>query len=373
MRWRFYSFFIGKSKLSAQSSWIKTFEQIGFGQWFRYLTGSMQIAGAIAVLIPRTFLLGINKMEHNQKDPYTGSKRPTVNSLRLLLILFAISLLSASATAHPGSGIAVDRSGQIYFLDTGSGLWKIDKAGKFSHLSRTLFHWLALDEDDCFANTQLPSGALGEILKVGSNPTVLLSSDFPIAIGRDGNLYYPSGRAGNLRLMKMTPAGATSMVIAFPATVSGKPLPYIGGIIAGPNNSLYYSENSAIRKIDAQGLVSTVIAVRAPARPPSIPATSEHPYLRGLAMDDRGVIYVADTGDARVLKIASSRDVTTILQTQSPWSPTAVAAFGNDVYVVEFLHTVSDVRREWLPRVRKIAANGQSSLIATLEQMPGAR
>jgi len=295
------------------------------------------------------------------------------NCVRLVLILAAIGLLSVSATAHPGAGIAIDRAGQIYFIDTGSGLWRIDTAGKLTHLSRTLFHWLALDEENRFANTQLQSGALGEILKVGSNPTVLLSSDYPIAIGRDGNLYYPSGAAGNLQLMRMTPAGATSAVVAFPATVNGKPLPHIGGIIAGPDGSLFYSEDAAIRKIDAQGRVSTVVAVRAQPNPPSIPATSEHPYLRGLALSDHGVLYVADTGDARVLKIASSRNITTILQTESPWSPTAVALFGNDVYVLEFLHTVRDVRRDWLPRVRKISANGQSALIATLDQMPGAR
>jgi hypothetical protein len=52
-------FFVGKSKFGAQSTWIKTFEQIGFGQWLRYGTGTIQMAGAIAVLIPRTFLLGI--------------------------------------------------------------------------------------------------------------------------------------------------------------------------------------------------------------------------------------------------------------------------------------------------------------------------
>ena len=293
--------------------------------------------------------------------------------LRLVLILAATVLVSGSATAHPGAGIAIDRAGQIYFLDTGSGLWKIDRAGRLTHLSRTLFHWLALDEDNRFANTQFQSGALGEILKVGSSPTVLLSSDYPIAIGGDGNLYYPSGAAGNLQLMKLTPAGASSMVIRFPATVNGKPLPHIGGIIAGPEGSLYYSEDAAIRKIDAQGRVSTVVAVRAPANPPSIPATSEHPYLRGLALNDRGVTYVADTGDARVLKIASSRNVRTISQTQSPWSPTAVAVFGSEIYVLEFLHTVRDVRREWSPRVRKIASDGTSSLIATLDQMPGAR
>lgn len=55
----FLFFFVGKSKFSAQSSWIKTFEQIGFGQWFRYLTGAIQMLGAIAVLIPRIFPWGI--------------------------------------------------------------------------------------------------------------------------------------------------------------------------------------------------------------------------------------------------------------------------------------------------------------------------
>ena len=300
-------------------------------------------------------------------------KRLSGNCLRTVLVLVAICLLSVSVCAHPGAGIAVDRAGQLYFIDTGSGLWKVDKTGKLTHLSRTLFHWLALDEDDCFANTQFPSGALGEIQRVGTSPTVLLSSDYPIAIGRDGNLYYPSGAAGNLKLMRMTPAGATSVVIGFPATVNGKPLPHLGGIIAGPNGSLLYSEDAAIRKIDAQGQVSTVVAVRAPARPPSIPAMDEHPLLRGFALDNRGIMYVADTGDARVLKIGSNRDVTTILQTQSPWSPTAVAVFGDDVYVLEFLHTARDVRRDWLPRVRKITSNGQSRLIATLDQMPGAR
>jgi hypothetical protein len=282
-------------------------------------------------------------------------------------------LLSAPALAHPGAGIAVDRLGQVYFLDTGSGLWRIDTHGALTHLSETRFHWMALDEKDRFADTKFPSGAQGEIVKVGANPTVLLSSDYPIAIGEDGNLYYPSGAAGSLRMMRMTPSGETSVVATLPATVKGEPLPYIGGLIPGPDHSLYYTEDSAIRKIDAEGQVSTVVTVQAPAESPSIPATDQHPYLRGLALSNRGVTYVADTGDARVLAIASDEKATTVVQTESPWSPTAVALFRSDVYVLEFLHTASDVRREWLPRVRKIASSGESSLVATIEQMPGAR
>jgi hypothetical protein len=300
-------------------------------------------------------------------------QRLRTNCSRLVLILAAAGLLSASAMAHPGAGIAVDRLGQVYFLDTGSGLWRIDTHGRLTHLSGTLFHWVAIDENNRFANTQLPSGALGEIVRVGTNPTVLLSSDYPIAIGQDGNLYYPSGPAGDLRIMRMTPSGATSVLATLPKTVKGEPLPHIGGIIAGPGSSLYYTEDGAIRRINSQGRVSTVVVVRALVNGPSIPATDEHPYLRGLGVSDRGVMYVADAGDARVLKITSNGKVTPLVQTQSPWSPTAVAIFGSDVYVLEYLHTAREVRRDWLPRVRKIASNGKSRMVATIDQMPSAR
>jgi len=50
---------IGIDKFAGQSMWIRIFDQIGVGQWFRYFTGALQIIGAVMVLIPRTFLDGI--------------------------------------------------------------------------------------------------------------------------------------------------------------------------------------------------------------------------------------------------------------------------------------------------------------------------
>jgi|SRR5689334_4217143 len=292
---------------------------------------------------------------------------------RILLTLAAVFMLSTPLFAHPGAGIAVDQHGQVYFLDTGSGLWKIDNQGNLSWLSKTLFHWLAIDANNRFASSTLPTGANGEIQTIGTNPTVLIASDWPIAIGQDGNLYYQSGPQGSLKIVRRIPSGNTSVVATLPPTVTGKPLPYVSGITAGPDGSLYYTEDTAIRRISARGRISIVARVRAPANPPSIPATDQHPYLRGLAVDANGVIYVADTGDARVLKITPNGKTTTLLQTQSPWAPTAVALFGGDVYVLEFLHTVNDVRREWLPRVRKLAADGTETILATVDKMPGAR
>lgn len=286
-----------------------------------------------------------------------------------------VCLLSTSVLAHTGSGIAVDRNGQVYFLDTGSGLWKIDARGALTQLSRLKNHWLALDAKDGFAGAQLPTDPALDwvITRVGVNPTLLISTDFPVAIGEEGNLYYPSGRPGGLRIMRAMPTGETVVLATLPLTAKGEPLPHINGITAGPDCSMYYTENTAIRQITAEGRISIVATVRALAGGPSIPGTNQHPYLRGLAVDGRGVMYVADNGHARVLKITPEGKITTLVQLQSPWSPTGVALFRNDVYVLEFLHTAEDDRRAWLPRVRKITSDGKSTIIATVDQMPGAR
>src|SRR2546421_12222071 len=74
---------------------------------------------------------------------------------RTLLTVAVVRLLAANLMAHPGTGIAVDRLGQVYFLDTGSGLWKIVRRGKLSKLSGLLRHALAVDANDRVANTTL--------------------------------------------------------------------------------------------------------------------------------------------------------------------------------------------------------------------------
>ena len=49
---------VGFLKLSGDAQLVGLFEAIGLGQWFRYLTGTLEVAGAILLLIPRTSGLG---------------------------------------------------------------------------------------------------------------------------------------------------------------------------------------------------------------------------------------------------------------------------------------------------------------------------
>ena len=49
---------VGFMKLSGNAQMVGLFEGIGVGQWFRYLTGILEVAGAILLLLRRTSGLG---------------------------------------------------------------------------------------------------------------------------------------------------------------------------------------------------------------------------------------------------------------------------------------------------------------------------
>jgi putative oxidoreductase len=44
---------VGGLKLLGVPGAVKEFDMIGFGQWFRYVTGVLEVTGAVGLLIPR--------------------------------------------------------------------------------------------------------------------------------------------------------------------------------------------------------------------------------------------------------------------------------------------------------------------------------
>ena len=49
---------VGFFKLSGDPRMVELFVAIGLGQWFRYVTGSLEVLGAVLLLIPRLSGLG---------------------------------------------------------------------------------------------------------------------------------------------------------------------------------------------------------------------------------------------------------------------------------------------------------------------------
>lgn len=283
-------------------------------------------------------------------------------ALRTTILAVVVLIICPSwMFAHPGSAIAVNPDGRVFFVDTGGGLFSIERNGKALRHEGPAFHWFALDASGRFRRTPWPSIPGGELRSVGNVPTIVLSSDVPITID-DGALYFPEGGGdGRIRIIRVLPAGTRSIRAVLPSIRrGGEVITWLNGLAPGPEGSLYYSEDSAVRKIDARGRVTTVANVTSVPNCAAIPGTEAavRSYLRGLAVAGDGTVYVAAAGCGAVLRINARGAISTILRTTSPWSPTAVALFNGEIYVLEYLHTASDNRREWLPRIRKIQRNG---------------
>jgi hypothetical protein len=48
----------GAAKLAGVPQMVQVFDAVGFGQWFRIVTGVVELAGAVLLLVPATGFLG---------------------------------------------------------------------------------------------------------------------------------------------------------------------------------------------------------------------------------------------------------------------------------------------------------------------------
>jgi putative oxidoreductase len=51
-------FLTGLDKLSDAPVMVQLFTAVGFGQWFRYFTGTVEVVGAVMLLVPRLAVIG---------------------------------------------------------------------------------------------------------------------------------------------------------------------------------------------------------------------------------------------------------------------------------------------------------------------------
>jgi hypothetical protein len=295
----------------------------------------------------------------------------------LIPLAFAAHLCVAPLTvlAHPGSGIVVDEQGNVYF-NGGRGLGKIDPQGKPTYVgNRAGGHWLCLDADGSFSRSQ--PKYFERVTPDGAKPALIFADGgSPIAVLRDGLLYYASGdetmTPGGLQVTRQSPSGDISIFPLDGIKTTGAQ--GITGLAPGPNGDLYIAQPSAVLKLKMDGTLTTLASpielkdcdMDYPDHNPRYPL----PALRGLAVDTDGTVFAAAVGCHAVVRISAEGEVTTALKAERPWSPTGVAVHRGDVYILEYTHANGSRSEGWRPRVRKLARDGKVTVLFTAPAGP---
>ena len=277
---------------------------------------------------------------------------------------------------HPGSGIVVDRSGQVFISDLRRGLLKIDRAGKVTTISKEAGHWLALDEAGVFSQVDFSASPhwprwFKRRTATGIRPTLITDGGSPLVTSSDGNIYFVCNDEklvpGGLQIGKVSPDGKESLLNPRLREVSQQ-LGGIKGLAIGPDGLLYASYPKAIIKIKMDGSFSTLINPLLVGDCQLNVPQQDAPFLAGLALDSSGTIYVAASGCGAVVRITAEGKCSTILKSEKPWAPSGVALHNGDVYILEHINPNSVEHEDWLPRVRKLGRDGKISTIVTISK-----
>jgi sugar lactone lactonase YvrE len=207
-------------------------------------------------------------------------------------------------------GLALDAQGNLFFADRDNyRVRKVDRNG--------------------IITTVAGNGQVGFSGDGGPAIAARLERPSGVAVDAQGNLYIND--EGNLRIRKVTPSGT---ITTFAGT--GGFFPHFSGdggpatlarihmqegqlaVDARGNVYLADSGNLVIRKIDTRGIISTVAGtpgVRGFGGDGGQATSAQFNSPRSLAFDRRGNMYVVDGGNARVRKIDTRGIITTIAGT----------------------------------------------------------
>jgi hypothetical protein len=287
----------------------------------------------------------------------------------------ALFLNVAHIDAHPSSGLVVTDKGEVYFVHSGVGVARIEADGKLTYVKRsTGGHWLCLDREGKFARTQ--PKFFERITPEGEKPAVLFADGgAPLAVLRDGQLYYASNWEGSdkhppggLAVSRQTVEGKLSVFCPELASALRKRDEGVTGLAAGPEGGLYVASPSRIWHVNAKGGVGHFPGGVAECDE-DVPA-NRRPDFRGLCVTPGGNVYAAATGCRSVITLTNG-GYERVLKSERPWSPTDVAWHEGNVFVLEWTNPNGGVTDGWRPRVRKLARDGTiTTLVEVKENLP---
>lgn len=223
------------------------------------------------------------------------------------------------------------------------------------------------------APTAAPAGVAARAADPVPAAAARFSDPAGLALAPDGTLYVADG--GGNRIRRVAPDGTTSTFAGSgvrgrddgPATEARFDRP--GGLAFGPNGTLYVADsgNDLIRAIAPDGSVTTVAGSGEEGRVDGRAVDAAFNSPRGIAVDAAGVIYIADRGNHTIRRLSADGAVTTLAGTGEPGfadGPGATAQFYYPGGVALGADGTIYVADEQNLRIRRLAPDGAVSTFA---------
>jgi uncharacterized protein (TIGR03437 family) len=228
--------------------------------------------------------------------------------------------------AYPAA-LAVDRQDNLYIADTQNHLIRKVSRGLITSYARAATPTgLAVDGLGTLYIADASGGQIVEIPVAGKASALPLSA-LDLALSTDGSLYVSKGTL----VLRLSPQGAVTLAAGGGDTAHGDQadaklalLNHPAGTAVDQAGNLYIADrdNNRIRRVSPAGIITTVAGTGTPGNTgdglPATLATLNAPSA--MSVDSTGVVYITDTGNHRIRKIALDGTMFAVLGTglQSP-------------------------------------------------------
>jgi hypothetical protein len=286
-----------------------------------------------------------------------------MRAIRVLLLL----IIPAAAAAHPGGGlIALDANTVIFGDSMYNAVWRLEKGKKPQTLMKNFHaHWTTrgLDGQIYSESFQEMSGAAFRIdLDGGKHVKVAEESHLTalvFAVGKRGELIFQKGA----QIMERTSGGIVTRFRGSGDVAKGEPpLQQVIAYNWAADGTLYLSDGSHLRRVGSDGVVRLVARIDGKLIEPKIWNSTDAPRIWSIAIDERKRIYTALPDIGQVVRIDPDGSQHIVDRSIGGWRVTAVATFGDSVFLLESSDSTNDGQR-----VRAIRDSGRVELLGQVE------
>ena len=290
----------------------------------------------------------------------------TITQMRAIRALFLL-IVPVAVAAHPGGGlIALDVNTVIFGDSMYNAVWRLEKGRKPVALVKNFHaHWTTrgLDGEVYSESFQEMGGALFRIpLDGGKHVKVAEESDIEalvFAVGKRGEIIFQKGalimeRSADRNVRRFRGSGQIAK--------GEPPLQQVIAYHWTADETLYLSDGNHLRRVGADGVVRLVARVNGELIQPKIWNSTGAPRIWSIATDRRNRIYTALPDIGHVVRIDLDGSQHVVDRSAGGWRVTAVATFGDSVFLLESSDSTNDGQR-----VRVIRDSGTVELLGQIE------